>query len=310
MAALTLVEASKLMDGEVIRPAVIEMFARNSDILETMPFISIGGNAYAYNLEAELPGIAFRGVNEAYTASTGVINPRSEALVIAGGDLDVDTFIVRTQGEEVRATHEELKVKALSQSITLATLKGDSTTDPRQFEGLQGRLVGTQLVAAGTTNGGDPLKLTKLDELIDAVNNPTHLIMSRSMSRLLSASTRTTSVSGYITWDLDSFGRRVMQYNGLRILNGYQANLNTAILPFTEIGSGGATATATSIYCVSFADEGVVGLQNGEMRVEDLGELQSQPVFRTRVEWYMAMAVLNSRAAARLWGISNAAVIA
>ena len=35
--ALTLVEASKLVSGEVVRSAVIEMFARNSDILRVLP---------------------------------------------------------------------------------------------------------------------------------------------------------------------------------------------------------------------------------------------------------------------------------
>ena len=56
------------------------------------------------------------------------------------------------------------------------------------------------------------------------------------------------------------------------------------------------------------SDEGVVGLQNGIMEVRDLGELQTMPVMRTRVEWLVGMAVMHGRAAARLRGISNAAV--
>ena len=43
-----------------------------------------------------------------------------------------------------------------------------------------------------------------------------------------------------------------------------------------------------------------MGLQNKEMQVRDLGELQSEPVYRTRVEWYMTLAILRPRAAARL----------
>lgn len=311
MAALTLIESAKLMEasGDVFRAGIIEMFARNSDVLEELPFQTINGNAYRYNREASLPGIAFRGVNEAYTPSAGVINPVTEALVIAGGDLDVDKYIVTTGGEGVRETHEGLKIKSLTATITDSFIKGDNATNPRQFDGLQARLAGTQLISAGTTANGEPLKLTKLDELIDAVDNPTHLIMNRSMQRRLAAAARLYTVGGYVTFDMNSFGRRVMTYNGLRILSGYPANLNTAILPFTEAADSG-TSTATSIYCVNFGPAGVIGLQAGPIMATDLGEIDDKPVFRTRVEWYVAIAVLSSRSAARLRHISDAAIVA
>ena len=46
------------------------------------------------------------------------------------------------------------------------------------------------------------------------------------------------------------------------------------------------------------------------MDVRDLGELQTEPKFRTRVEWYAGIAVKHGRAVGRLRGISNAAVTA
>ena len=49
---------------------------------------------------------------------------------------------------------------------------------------------------------------------------------------------------------------------------------------------------------------------NGLVRVRDLGELESKPVFRTRVEWYAAMALFHPRCASRLYGITNAAITA
>ena len=90
--ALTLLEASKLNDGDVKRAAVIEMFAANSDLLRVMPFEDIPGGSYSYNQEGKLPGVAFRGYNEAYSESVGILNPQVEVLKIAGGDLDVDNF--------------------------------------------------------------------------------------------------------------------------------------------------------------------------------------------------------------------------
>lgn len=312
--ALTLVESAKIAanQGQTIRAAVIAMFARASDLLMAMPFKDIQGNAYAYNREGALPGVAFRGVNESYTASTGVINPLIEALRIAGGDLDVDAFLVKTHGPSVRATHEELKVKALAAEITRAIIKGDSTSEPREFDGLQTRITGDQLIAAGTTDAGDALSLAKLDEVIDAVTDPTHLIMNKAMRRLLSAAARLNTVGGYVTYDLDAFGRRVTRYNDIPILVPYSDNGGTDPLAFDEQGDVKGTpagSASTSIYCVSFGDARVTGLQSGPMDVRDLGELDTSPVYRTRVEWYPGLCIEHGRAAARLGGIKNAAVV-
>ena len=82
------------------------------------------------------------------------------------------------------------------------------------------------------------------------------------------------------------------------------------ILDFNETGSGGSTATATSLYVVSLGESMLTGLQNGIMEVDDLGEIDAKPVLRTRVEWLVGMAALHGRCAARLRGISNAAVVA
>jgi hypothetical protein len=308
--ALTLVEAAKLYAGDPIRSAIIELYARNSDILRTLPFMEIQGNAYKYNREETLPGIGFRGVNEGYTESTGILNPITEPLVIAGGDLDVDKFIVDTMGANQRSVQEAMKVKALSLNWTLKFIKGDQTTEPREFDGLQVRCVGNQVIGAGTTSGGDALSLAKLDELIDAVDSPQYLIMNKTMRRRLTQASRTYTVGGFITYSQDEFGRTQTVYNDLPILIADQDNEGNQILPITEVSYNGGTSTSTSIYCVSFGDGMLMGLQNGGMDVRDLGEIQTKPCFRTRVEWYNGLAVFNGKAAARLRYISNAAVVA
>lgn len=307
--ALTLVEAAKLETGDAVRSAIIEMYAGSSSILSVLPFDNINGNALKYNREGSLPGIGFRGVNEAYTASTGILNPMTEALVIAGGDLDVDKFIIDTMGANQRSTHEAMKVRALALAWTAKFIKGDVSSDPREFDGLQVRVTGNQKIAAGSTANGTALSLAKLDEAIDQTLNPTHLLMNKAMARRLSQAARNTSVGGYITYTMDAFGRRLMNYNDLPILTVDLDHTQTAILPFTEAATSG-TATATSIYVLSVGADGVMGIQNGGMDVRDLGELQTAPVFRTRVEWYNGIAVFNGRAATRLYSIADAAVTA
>lgn len=311
---LTLLEASKLVSGEVKRSAIIEMFPRNSDLLAAMQFIDVPGGAYVYNREGKLPGVAFRGFNEGYTESLGVINPEAEVLRIVGGELDVDTAIIKTRGAGVRSSQEAMKVKAKSLYLADRLINGDSETDPREFDGLRKRIVGKQLFAAngsGTAGAGTsgPLSIDTLDEAIDETDAPTHLVMSKALRRRLTRAAKDTSIAGEITYTTDSFGRQVTMYNDLPILLPDVNDRGQRIIDFNEVGPGG-TANTSSIYVVSLGDGKIVGLQNGIMEVRDLGELESKPALRTRVEWLIGMAVMHGRAGSRLQGITNAPFVA
>lgn len=298
--AVTLVEAAKKFSGEDIRRSVIEVFARQSDILAVMPFDTISGNSLRYNQEEILPGIGFRGVNEGYTEGTGVLNPVVEPLVIAGGDLDVDKFIITTMGADQRSAQEVMKIKALVYNWTLKFLKGDSTTDQKEFDGLQTRLTGAQII----TQTAAGLSLFKLDETIDQVVNPTHIICNKTMRRRLTQAARDTTVGGHINFTQDSFGRRQTTYNDLPLLIADEDNTGTQILPFTEPSS------STSIYVVSFGESRLQGIQSGPIDVRDLGEQDAKPVLRTRVEWYVGITIWHPKAAARYELITDAAIVA
>lgn len=306
---MTLIEAAKLHSGDVVRQAIIEMYAGSSAILGALQFDNISGNALKYNREAAMPGVGFRGVNEAYTPSVGVLNPMTESLVIAGGDLDVDKFIIDTNGADVRGIHEAMKIRALGLAWTRKFIKGDTSSDAREFDGLQIRVTGDQVISAGTTAGGAALSLAKLDEAIDQTLNPTHLIMSKAMARKFSAAARLSTVGGYISYEPNELGRRILAYNDLPILAIDLDNDGTAILPFTEAASSGGS-TATSIYIVSIEPGALQGIQNGTISVRDLGELETQPAFRTRVEWYNGIAIYNGRAVTRLKFIGDLAIVA
>jgi hypothetical protein len=300
--ALTLLEAAKLNTGDVYKQGVYEKFAETSDILRILPFESIGGNSLKYNVEETLPGIGFRGVNESYTESTGIINPKTENLAIAGGDLDVDKFIIDTMGVSQRSVQEAMKIKALALAWTKTFIKGDNETEPREFDGLQVRLTGDALIANHATGAG--LSLAKLDEAIDAVDGATHILMSKSVRRRLTVAARTAAVGGDITYTIDEFGRQVTNYNGIPVLIVDKDNENNDILGFTETG------TTASIYVVAIGEGQVSGLENQGMDVRDIGELESKPALRTRVEWYSCFGVFAPRTAARLKNITDAAATA
>ncbi|KTS84475.1 hypothetical protein NS115_03880 [Paenibacillus jamilae] len=300
--ALTLVEAAKL-SKDTLQKGVIELFARNSAVLEMLPFMDIEGNAYKYNQEAVLPGVGFRGVNEAFTESTGIVNQYSEGLIIAGGDMDVDRFIVQTRGDvnNQRAIQTQMKTKALSLTWTKHFFNGDVAVDAKGFDGLKKRIGPAQTIVAGE-NGGK-LTLTMLDELIDAVEGqPDVIYVSKTMRREIKNLLQ--SHNAYQETIFDAFGKPVMSYGGIQIRVIETDAQGNEILGFDET-QGTDTKTA-SIYAVKFGPEQYVsGLQNGGISVRDLGELNEKPVFRTRVEWYNGLAVFHPRAAARLKGIQK-----
>lgn len=307
--ALTLIEANKLNPGNIIQDTIVEIYSGSSDVMRVLPFKNILGRTYGYNTEQTLPGIGFRGVNEAYTASTGVLNPRVESLTIAGGDLDVDKFIIQTGSEQDRSVQEEMKVRALGLAWTQKFIKGDTASDYREFDGLQARLVGNQKFQAGTTANGTPLSLGVLDEALRRTFRPTHILMSSKMKIKFSAAARNTAVGGYIQYSINSLGEQVMSYQGKPIIEVDEDGAGNEILGFNEACTSG-TATGTSIYILSLGETGICGLQNGTISVTDLGELPTAPVYRTRVEWYSAFGVFHGRAATRIWSISDAPITA
>jgi hypothetical protein len=310
--AVTLAEAALLSDTS-LQAGVIKTFVNESNILDRIPLMSIQGNAYAYNVEATLPGVAFRSVNEAYTESTGTVNQKSESLVILGGDADVDRFIVRTRGNlnDQRAVQTEMKVRSAAMTWGNYFINGDVTVDTKGFDGLRKRLTGTQVIDAATNGMGVVAGGHDFFDALDALGaqvagGPDVFYANRRIiARILSAGRRMGGVD-MVREDLT--GKRVVMWNGVPVLDvGVKAD-GTDVIPQTET-QGTANGTASSIYAVRFGqgegDQAVTGLTNGGIQVEDLGELQTKPAYRTRIEFYCGLALFGGRGAARLRGVLN-----
>ena len=310
--ALTLAQAALLSTDDLQR-GVIETFVQESPVLDRIPLLEIEGNAYAYNEEATLPGVAFRSVNEAYTESTGTVNQKSETLVILGGDADVDRFIVQTRGNlnDQRATQTRMKVKAASYKYQDTFINGDVVVDPKSFDGLKKRLTGAQVIDAAT-NGMGPVTaghdfFDALDALIAQVNGEVDaLYANKSIISKIWSSARRLGGAEFLNEELTN--KRIRTYNGIPLLDIGSNAAGADIIPQTE--TQGTATNASSIYAVNFGedegDQGVTGLTNGGVQVDDLGQLQEKPAYRTRIEFYTGMGVFGGKAAARLRGVLNA----
>ena len=308
--ALTLVEAAK-GESNVFTRGVIETFIDGVRLAQVVPYRPIGGALDGIERESVLPDVANRAVNEAFTASEGKSEEIIQALKITGGDIGIDPFILKTKGADRAAAQVALKIKAISNKWITDFFKGDSAVDARDFDGLQIRTTEIVEATAGTpTNGGDALELVQLDEAILRCHGAKYLAMSRKMMILLNNASRTTTVGGFVRWERNDFGVVVMKYGDLEIIPISDTSNNDNVLTFTEIGAGGSTATATSVYVFGVGDEGVEGIENGGFQVRNLGEDNTAPREDTRVEWYNNFQVNHPRSVIRVRGILNAAVVA
>jgi hypothetical protein len=295
---LTITEWAKL-NNNPLESGVVEIFSRDNPVLNLMPFANIRGNAYRYNVEATLPGIAFRSIGESYTESTGTVNPVVESLTIIGGDSDLDiASVAMSTGEnDSRAVHDALKAKALTLSWLKTFFDGDATTNVREFDGINERLTGNQLLTAGPN--GAVLTLDMLDQLVDAVTGtPTILLMNKATRRKIRALARNSQV---LTVSRDYFGREVDAYQGVPIGIIEEDSAGAEILGYDETqGSSNVTA---SIYACKFGADSCHGIQTKPLEVRDLGEIDVKPALRTRIEWYSGIVIKHSKSIARLKGV-------
>jgi len=316
--AVTLAQSALLSENDLQR-GVIETFILESTILDRIPLMEIEGNAYAYNEEATLPGVEFRAVNAAYAESTGTVNQKTEALVILGGDADVDKFIALTRSNlnDQRATQTRMKVKAAVIKYQDTFFNGDVAVDANAFDGLKKRLTGAQVIDGGAVSlpivgasaADQHAFFDQLDALLAAVAGGANaLYMNKSIrAKIRSAARR---IGG---WDQfrDDFGKVIETYNGVPLLDAGQRADGTDIIPLNEANGDASANNTSSIYAVRFGedegDQAVTGLiHSSGIQVDDLGELQVKPAYRTRIEMYCGLAVFGGKGSARLRYVRNA----
>jgi hypothetical protein len=306
--ALTLEEASKL-SNDVLMQGVVETIVKDSPVLQRLPFIEIVGNGLTYNQEKTLPGIDFYDVGDTWSESAPTFEQLTANLKIMGGDADVDNFLKSTRSnvQDLEAAVIELKAKALRDKFEDTFIYGDSATDAKQFDGLR-KLIDTeaaddQLIAM--SDAGATLTLAKLDELIDAVKGgkPDMLIMSRRSRRKINALVR--AAGGVMAeTDRDRWGNFVQLWDSVPI------GVNDWVLD-THVVEGGVETDTTggdcsTIYAVQFGEGGLCGLTSpGHLQAEPVGPLENKDASRTRVKWYVSLALFSSIKAAALIGVQD-----
>jgi HK97 family phage major capsid protein len=292
--ALTLAEAAKLSNDMVLQ-GVIETIIQDSPILQVLPFIEITGNGLTYNRENAAAAAAFFDVGDTWSESTPTFTQITTSLTIVGGDADIDNYLIMTRSniQDLQSAVIRLKAKAVQQKFEDTFLNGDTGVDAKSFDGIDKLTTGAQATSMGAN--GASVTLAKLDELIDLVKGgaPDLLLMSKRSRRGLNNLARTAGT--FLQTDRNDFGQMAQYYDGIPIgVSDYVSDAATV----------GTSSDCSTIYALQFGEGALAGLTApGGLQVEDIGSLETKDATRTRVKWYVSIALFNTLKVAKLTGV-------
>lgn len=292
--ALPLLEAVKYGD-DMTKKGVVEKIMLINPIAEMMPFLPIEGEALKHREEDTLPRVAFRDVNEGYAKTYGTDTEHFWGVAIAGGEVEIDTFILNVSANKISAKRSQFAKQAKATALQLQKWFVDGTGTAKDFKGFNALLdEGWGYTYVPNTNGG-PLTLDMLDVALDVMRKPTDALLTNQFLRRKVTNLARTSVSGVSLIDVgtDVFGRKVTMYDGVPIRLLHEDIDGAQILGFDE--TTGSSNVTSSIYAVHFGEDGVCGLlgANSHFEVEDFGEQEAKPAHLGRIEFYPGLGMFG-----------------
>ncbi|KKL75582.1 hypothetical protein LCGC14_2053400, partial [marine sediment metagenome] len=111
--------------------------------------------------------------------------------------------------------------------------------------------------------------------------------------------------SSLINFTQDAFGKQQMAYAGSPIRIVRREDDGSSFFGYDE--TTGSSDVTASVYCTRMGSEYLHGIQSQSLpTVKDFGEVEAGPYHLGRIEWYTGLVLKHPRAAARLYGITNA----
>ena len=333
MAIMTLEEIKKGMSDKIF-DQIVDIFLRNSEILQVLPFddcvSAVGGGStmkYKY-MRKVLPATAqFRKLNGEYTPSMATKQEYEAALAIMGGEVQMDRVLNKVAGKWDNMAYQiEEHIKAVISLFHYTLINGDATTtantDEPEFEGLDSML-------AGTTTEFNADSSIDLSNIANLKNNADEfyeklmlLVKSTDADALLMNTDMITKVQtvarilGYKTETEEAFGKKVTSMDGIRFMdlkNHYTVEDGAAVANnvvktgLTRQVGGSSVNGLTDIYAVKFdANDGFHGISLSGSAVIDkyLPNLTESGVMKkAEVEMIAATVLKNTQHAGVLRNI-------
>lgn len=296
MAGISLAQSAR-MTNDVLQAGVIEVLATESKLLQLLPFMNVQGSGYTYNIEKNLGSAQFRKVNGGYTIAEIETIPVTERIVILGDEAVVDTYQIAVESDinNLMAIEVALRTKAIAHKFEKCFISGGkvagsgvpSEIAANEFVGILPRY--TEKTPANIPADALPLftaqVITKSDDLIGDLDTLLDMVVGGADCLIMNKKTRrqlTAKGRAFCEYRQGEFGTQFVQYGGIDIVDVDAELLADDVVIAAKFG----------------AKEAVCGLQNGGVRVTPLGEMEVQPQLKTRIEWFVGLAVFNPKAVA------------
>jgi hypothetical protein len=270
---LLAVEAAKLSIEDRQRGIIEEIIDRD-EFFALVPFAGVKDETYSYVREKTQAQGSWFSAYEDLEESASDFTPVSVQLKRLAGQVDIDNFMDEVQSSINPQTAIQLqqKAKGLGRQFRDAIVNGDSSVNPKMFDGVRKLTPAAQTMYAGINGGA--VSFTLLDELKD-MNTADHIM-------------------------IDNFGYPVKAYDGTPVI------INDFL---TADESRGTSSVTCSIYAMRLNEaDGFHGLFGGAaagFRMEKVGLLQGKDATRYRMKWYAAAALKSTQSLSRLAGVTN-----
>lgn len=306
MAALTLLEASKLMTDDRQR-AVVQLYAQTYHPWTVMPIQSRPNGVFRWTLEDQLDSnVGVRAIGSDFTAGTGTVKPYTSITKAYGGKIAVDDKIAKEEPEAVQF-YKAQQVRALARKVTIDMFEGAGSTS---FRGVRDWVMNdytSQNVTMGATSGGIVPTMAKVDTMLsylDVVPGRTFIYSNYTPFQVMATLARTNGTGQQnIQWVPDQFGVLQPTYAGIPWIV-LRDGKGTDLLSVVETDTATTGGSATSIYAVTYGEEMFTGFQSAAPTVE--GALDGTNFKTSRLDWYPGIAPVRPRSVVRLNNVKNA----
>ena len=270
--AMTLNDMKVGMSDKVAQQ-VVDIFLRNSEILQILPFDNCvspqGGSTLTYTyMQKKLPSVAaFRALNTEYTANEATMEKKSADLKIFGGKFSMDRVLKQAEGKYNNMAYQmQEKILAAISLFHYTLVNGDATTKTTEFDGLDKMLVGTTTEFGGSavidvsTMANLKTNADQLYESLQILIKSTEadaLLMNTAMISKIQTMAR---ILGYKTESEEAFGKKVVSMDGVRFMDlgkhytvsGTTVTGNDCVKSGISRTVGTAQTGLTDIYAVKF----------------------------------------------------------
>ena len=317
------------LDRDSILKGVCEWIVKESPILQKLPFQTISGNAYKYNVELTLPTSNWMDFDQQVVTTAGTIAQRTTDIYMLLQDSNTPKASIQTnstQDPELRDI--EMAAKSMAHAFENAFIRGQTSTlsTTKQFKGLMRMLAELETAATTDLDGinnsqvvvnhatSAVLTMAAIDQLVDAIKpgKPDILLTSRRIHRKITALQRATG-SGMQMTEPNEFGQRMNLFNGIPLIPSdfMPENLPDASGSVLTISTWNPDTTYADganngvIFAMQFGEDKVCGLNSGEMTHERETFVEDYHAIKNRFVWLCGAACFKKYSLAALVNIDT-----